>query len=52
MRRCCAQVILAGLLVFRNPITLVNGVASSVAVAGTWFYSRAETAVRSVDGPQ
>jgi len=35
-------VIVAGVAVFRNPVPLVNGVASAVAIAGTWFYSQAE----------
>ena len=37
-------VILAGIAVFRNPIPPINAVASAVAIAGTWFYSRAEQA--------
>lgn len=36
------QVIVAGIAVFRNPIPPVNAIASAVAIAGTWFYSRAE----------
>lgn len=36
------QVILAGIAVFRNPIPPLNAAASAVAIAGTWFYSRAE----------
>jgi solute carrier family 35 protein E1 len=39
-------VILAGIAVFRNPIPPINAVASAVAVAGTWFYSQAETAAK------
>lgn len=35
-------VIVAGLLVFRNPITPVNAGASCVAIFGTWLYSQAE----------
>jgi solute carrier family 35 protein E1 len=37
-------VILAGIAVFRNPIPPINALASAVAIAGTWFYSRAEQA--------
>jgi solute carrier family 35 protein E1 len=35
-------VIVAGLLVFRNPITPLNAGASCVAIFGTWLYSQAE----------
>jgi hypothetical protein len=44
---CSVVVILAGLAVFRNPISPLNAVASAVAVAGTWFYAQAETAAKA-----
>ena len=46
----CARsvvVILAGIAVFRNPIPPINAVASAVAIAGTWFYTQAETAAKA-----
>lgn len=39
-------VILAGILVFRNPVTLLNAAASAVAIFGTFLYSQAETAAK------
>lgn len=40
-------VIIAGVAVFRNPVPPINAVASAVAVAGTWFYSRAADAEKA-----